>query len=168
MKHKSLNSTQKQKTSRARLIGYVLFGITVLACAAWVMYQYYLIAGWNLWAGWGDHPYDKVMKEDLSLTLIIVALSAGSIGNDKKSKGLLFIVCYLYVFLLASIVPTIWHMDVDFDSIADALEHIIGYGSLYSIFIIPSFAISSFVAWVTKALIRSWNDRHKANDGSAC
>ena len=159
MKPSNTDTAIKNKPSRARLIGYILFGITVLFCAAWVMYQYYLIAGWNLWAGWGDHPYDKVMKEDLSLTLIIVALSAGSIGNDKKSKGLLFIVCYLYVFLLASIVPTIWHMDVDFDSIADALEYIIGYGSLYSIFIIPSFAISSFVAWCVKTLIHSLKNK---------
>ena len=156
MKQKNIVSTRKEKSSRARLIGYVLFGITVLACAAWMMYQYYLIKGWNLWEGWMiDHPAMNIIRKYIPITSIIVSLVAGLIGSNRKTKSLFFATCYLYTLLMSFVIPYIWHTEWNFSGIRGVLCEVIGLSSIFSVYIIPSFAISSFVAWCVKALLRS-------------
>ena len=150
-----MNTINKStKLNYVSVIGYVLFAVTVIACSAWIIYKYYLISGWNLWS-WieTDQPYDKVIKNNLTKTVIIVSLVAGSIGNGKKSKALLLTMCYLYTLSMSWVVPTIWHIHLDFTPINEALEYVIVYSSIFSILIIPSFEISSFIIWCAKKLI---------------
>ena len=156
MKHTDLSTPRTEKPSRTRFIGYILFGITVLACAVWIMYRYYLIKGWNLWEGWMiDHPAMNIIRNDIPITSIIVSLVAGLIGSSRKTKSLFFATCYLYTLLMTFVIPYIWHTEWNFSGIRGVLCEVIGLSSTFSVYIIPSFAISSFVAWCVKSLLRS-------------
>ena len=145
---------------RARIFGYLLFTATLIACVSLIMYRYYLIDGWNLWYWIGtEDPYEWVIRDYMGQTVLILSLIAGFIASDKKTKAILLAVCYLYVILMVWIVPVIWHTDVDINSVKDILEAVIVYGSIFSLVIIPCFAISSFVAWCVKTLIHSLKNK---------
>ena len=155
MKSSNTDTAIKNKQNRARLIGYILFAITVLACAAWIMYRYYLVKGWNLWGGWGDHPALNVIRNNIPITSIIVSLVAGLIGSSRKTKSLFFATCYLYTLLMSFVIPYIWHTEWNFSGIRGVLCEVIGLSSTFSVYIISSFAISSFIAWCVKSLLHS-------------
>ena len=156
MKPSNTDTAIKNKQNRARLIGYILFAITILACAAWMMYQYYQIKGWNPWGGWMiDHPAIIIIRKHIPITSTIVSLVAGSVGNNRKTKALFFTACYLYTLLMSFVIPYIWHTEWNFSGIRGVLCEVIGLSSTFSVYIIPSFAISSFVAWCVKSLLRS-------------
>ncbi len=140
---------------RARFFAYLFFGITLLACSGWMIYRYYLIDGWNLWYDYvqTEQPYEWVIRDYFAPTLIILSLVAGLVSGDKKTKAVFLAVCYLYTVTMVWIVPVIWNIDKDITSIRLILEAVIVFGSIFSLCIIPCFAISTFTAWVAKALL---------------
>lgn len=155
MKRSDAPADLKTKTSRAAFFGYLLFGSTVLACTAWMIFQYYQVKGWNLWEGDQiDHPAMIVIRRYIPITSTIVALVAGYVGKDKKTKASLFTACYLYTFLIGNTVPTVWHTEWDYIGIGRMLSSALRWSALFSIYIIPSFAVSSFASWSVRAVKR--------------
>ena len=152
MKFTNADLTRKQSISRARLIGYVLFGITVLACAAWIMYQYYLISGWEPMHVFSSHPFWHVMFYDIPSCLILVSLVGGLIANSKPEKILSLVICYAYLLLVVLIMPICWSAK-NYTPMR-IIEDTICYCSWYSIIIIPVFSASCFFAWCAKKLIK--------------
>ena len=158
------DSTRNNKPNRTRLIGYVLFGITVLACAAWIIYKYYAIRGWEAWdmSLMGDR-YRRIIADDLSITLIIVSFLAGVLSTKKRSKIIHFLICYVYLLLLIWIIPLAWSFSTKDYTLLSAFQDIISFCSLFSIAIIPCFSISSLLAFCINKLRNKAADRSPRN-----
>lgn len=154
MKSSNTDTAIKNKQNRARLIGYILFGITVLACAAWIIYKYYAICGWKAWDMFdmGDR-YRRIAYDDFPVSLIIVSLFAGALSTKKRSKIVHLMICYVYLMLLICIIPIAWQFATDGYSLSNFFEDIIVFCSYFSIIIIPCFSISSFLVLLAKKLL---------------
>ena len=166
MMSKNTSPTRKPKSSRAMLIGYVLFGITVLACAAWVMYRYHWINGWKYWKYITQNErFIKIITKDLPYSLGIVSLVAGVISIRPKFRTINFILCYLYLLIMAWIIPLIWSIDIYIYSLTTVLREVIIFCSIYSIVIIPCFATSAFFACIIAncftSIERAIKNRHR-------
>ncbi|MBQ7010807.1 MAG: hypothetical protein IJN63_03785 [Clostridia bacterium] len=148
-----MNTINKStKLNYVRVIGYVFLAVTAIACAAWIMYHYYLISGWEPMHIFNSHPFWKVIYNQIPTSLVIVSLVGGAIANSKKERILSLVICYAYLLLVVVIMPFCWEAK-DY-TLMLIIEDIIFYCSWYSPIIIPVFGVSCFFAWCTKKLIK--------------
>ncbi len=146
---KTINKSTKLKC--VRIIGYVFFGITVLACAAWIMYQFYLIKGWQKIFILTNPRYEYIMSNHIPLSVIPVSLVGGAVASNKDDRFLALSICYFYLLLVVLILPMCWHIELY--SLKIIIDITIRYCSWYSSFIIPSFSVSCILTLGVKKLI---------------
>ena len=143
------------------LIGYVLFGITALACGALIMHQYYLINGWERIHVFTDQRFLRVTLNHLPVSLIPVSLAGGIAGSTKANRRATLLLCYAYLLLVLLIIPMCWSAEPY--SISRILEVTLCFCSWYSIFIIPFFSVSCFLTWSIKKLLT--HKKQSVNEG---
>ena len=158
---KNTSPTRKPKSNRAMLIGYVLFGITALACASWIVYQYYLINGWERIYTLSSSRFSYITSNHLPVSLIPVSLAGGIVGSSKANRRASLLLCYAYLLLVLLIIPMCWSAEPY--SISRILEVTLCFCSWYSIFIIPFFSVSCFLTWSIKKLLT--NKKQPVNEG---
>ena len=161
MKLNNAETAIKNKPNRAILIGYIFFGITALACASWIVYQYYLINGWERIHVFTDQRFLRVTLNHLPVSLIPVSLAGGIVGSSKANRRATLLLCYAYLLLVVLILPMCWSgIPYTVDKI---IETILSYCSWYSIIIIPSFSVSCFLTWCIKKLLT--HKKQSVNEG---
>jgi len=147
-------NTSKAKPSLLKIFGYVLFAITVLACTGWMIYRFYTINGWETWdMEFTRERYSSIAREEFPITLMIVSLFAGSIPEGKKGRIISLAICYIYVLTVLWITPLIWSFATRDYAMTNVLTDIISFCSLFSAIILPSFFVSSFLAFYVRKLI---------------
>jgi hypothetical protein len=147
-------NASKAKPSLLKIFGCVLFAITVLACTGWMIYRFYTINGWESWdMEFTRERYSSIAREEFPITLIIVSLFAGSIPEGKKGRIISLAICYIYVLTVLWITPLIWSFATRDYALTNAITDIISFCSLFSAIILPSFFVSSFLAFCVRKLI---------------
>lgn len=147
---KTINKSTK--LNYVRVIGYVFFAVTVIACAVWIMYQFYLIKGWQKVFILTNPRYEFIMSNHIPLSVIPVSLVGGAVASNKDDRFLALSICYFYLLLVVLILPMCWHIELY--SLRRIIDITISYCSWYSVFIIPSFSVSCILTLGVKKLIK--------------
>ena len=150
-----MNSINRStKLNYVSVIGYVFFAVTVLACTGWMIYRFYTINGWETWEmEFTSERYSSIAREEFPFTLMIVSLFAGSIPEGKKGRIISLAICYIYVLTVLWITPLIWGLATRDYALVNVLTDMISFCSLFSGIILPSFFVSSFLAFCVRKLI---------------